>query len=172
MLDAEVVVGSLVITPPVIVIKNEMLAFVAHDFSDALEISRVLGDDESTRIVRNYHSGGVDITALIVNRSGILSGSDGDVRRILPVAILRPVGSGNVNRIIGIIKTFLVIVSSGEREKVCQPVVYRGERSRVRAIDGINLRAARRRCRYAENVAGNFLRLIQDGAILSEKRLR
>lgn len=160
MLDAEVMIGCLVITATVVVIQNQMLAFVAHDFGNALEIFSMFGNDKRTRLVGNDHSGGIYITALIVDRSSVLRRADRDVRRIPAVAVLRPVGAGDINCVIRIIKSSPVIILCGKHEKIGQSAVNRGKRLRVRAIDRVNVRSARRGRGNAENVAGNSLRLI------------
>lgn len=46
MYTTTAVVGGLRIEPSIVVIQNQVLAFVTHDIGDALPISFVLGDDK------------------------------------------------------------------------------------------------------------------------------
>ena len=74
-----------------------MLALVPDDIRDAFEIFCMLGDDECARIIGDYHSRRINKAALIVDRTGILVCSDGNVRRIFPLTVLRTVSPGDID---------------------------------------------------------------------------
>src|SRR5437879_4109574 len=66
----------------VVVKEDEMLALVTNNVLDAIEVLCVLGDQESTRLGGDHHSRGVDESALIEDRAGVLGRANRDVRRI------------------------------------------------------------------------------------------
>ena len=74
------VIGSPFVERAVVVVKHQMLAFVADDVRDALEISLMFGDDESAGVQSQYHSGSRDVAALIVVAPGVLACPDSYVR--------------------------------------------------------------------------------------------
>ncbi len=51
MTAALTVVGGSVVEPAVVVIENKMLAFVAHDFGNAMKIFCMFGENERARII-------------------------------------------------------------------------------------------------------------------------
>ena len=73
------VVGGFVIKPSVIVIKDEVLAFIAHDIGNTLKIFGVFGENKCARIICQTHSRRVNKAALVINASGILRRADSDV---------------------------------------------------------------------------------------------
>jgi len=56
-----------------------MLAFVADNVRNAIEIFGVLGYDESRRSEVDHHSRRVNISALVIDRAGVLRGSNGNI---------------------------------------------------------------------------------------------
>lgn len=159
---AAAVVGGFIITPAVVVIENQMLALVADGFGNAPEIRRMFGDQKSVRIIAENHSRRVDESALIVNASGILPGIDGDVGRIAPFTVARPVGPADKDRVIGIVQFSRISVFSRDGEQFAQTGIDRVEHLRARPLYRINARAFRRLRKITEAVARNLLRLTDD----------
>ncbi len=67
MSAAFAVVGGLVVKPAVVLVKNEMLAFITNHIGYAPEIFRMFGDDKSAGLVSQNHSRRVNKTALVIN---------------------------------------------------------------------------------------------------------
>src|SRR5437764_8089552 len=100
-----------------------MLAFVAHDIRNASEISFMFRDDKGTRVEGHDHPGGIDIAALIVVAACVLSSRDSYVRRIIALTVLNPVCARYKNRVIRVIQSRCVPVTTGDVEKLCKTIV-------------------------------------------------
>src|SRR5215203_7289769 len=104
MAPAFAMVGRLRVSPPVVVIKDEVFALVANDVGDSVEIFCVLGDDEGHRTERDDHPGRINVTALVIIGARVLGGSDRYVRRVLTGSILISIRICYEDRVIGIIQ--------------------------------------------------------------------
>ena len=78
-------VGCGFVEPAIVVIEDDVFALVSHYIRDAPEVTVVLGDDESARIVSEHHSRSVNEATLIVNRFGVLPGAHRNVREYWPL---------------------------------------------------------------------------------------
>jgi len=65
-------VGRLRIPPAIVVVKHEVLALKPHDIRNAVHVLRMFGYHESHRVERDHHTCRIDISALVIIRSGIL----------------------------------------------------------------------------------------------------
>src|SRR5919108_500356 len=79
---AAAVVGGLLVEASVVVVEDDVLALVARDVRDALEVALVLGDEEGALLRREHHPGGVDVAALVVDAAGVLGRAQRDVGRV------------------------------------------------------------------------------------------
>ena len=73
MTAAAAMIGCPFIKGAIVVIENDVLAFVSHHISNPAEIAAMLGYYESAGIERQHHSRRVNETALIVVRARVLS---------------------------------------------------------------------------------------------------
>jgi hypothetical protein len=90
-----------------------MFALVPDHIGDTVEISCMLGDDECGRLVRDHHTGGVDISALVENCSGVLGCPDRYVWRVLADSVLCAISTADVNCVITIIKAISKPIPKG-----------------------------------------------------------
>ena len=158
MAAAATVVCRLLVQPAVVVIEDEMLAFVAHDVGDAAEISLVFGDDKGARLISQDHPGSINVAALVVNAPGILQGRDGDVRRICALVISGPIRARDENCVGGIICPRTITPAARDGEEFRKAVVNGSHHIRIRHRPGKDLDALRCPYRIIETVAGNLLR--------------
>lgn len=166
MSPAAAVIGSLRIAVAVVVVKDQVFAFEPDDVGNALKVRTMLRDDESARVERDYHAGSINITALIVHGSCILSGPDSDVRRISSGAVAAAVCPGYIYCIVGIIELSAVTVPPRDGKKITKPAVYRREHRGRRTAYGKNVRPAGRSACDPELVAGYTLRFGQHLPVL------
>src|SRR5687767_977903 len=96
---AAAMVGGLRISPPVVVIEHQVLAFEANKVGHAAQVAFVLGYDERGRLVRYDHPCYVDITAFVIFGPSILGRTDGDVGRVIAIGVLLAVRTADVDRI-------------------------------------------------------------------------
>src|SRR5687767_1680041 len=101
MSAALTVIGGLIIKPAVVVIQNEMFAFEPDDIGNSLIILCVFGNNKRHRLISQNHSRRIDKPALIIDASGVLSGTDGNIGRIIFIAVCDAVGFSDKNRVIG-----------------------------------------------------------------------
>src|SRR5690348_6210383 len=79
-------------SPAVVVVKDDMLAFVSDDVADSVEVFGMFSNKKRSGSERSNHSRGVNITALVVERTRILGSSHSDIRRIPALSIFEPIG--------------------------------------------------------------------------------
>ena len=144
MAAAAAVIHGRRITLPVIVIEDQVLALVSNDIRDAFQLLCVFGDQKGARVVADDHSGRVNETTLIVDRTRILGCTDGDVRRISAFAILGPISTCYVDRIIGIIQASAVTVLVRENKEVSEAFIDDSKHGGLWARHRINLSSLRR----------------------------
>lgn len=126
MSAAAAVIGRLLVPGTVVVIQDQVFALVSDNVRYSLQVAGVFGDHECGRAVRYDHSGGVDVAALVVCRAGVLSRSDGDVRRIISGAVFIAIRLRDKYRVIRVIQITCVAVLAGDGEKIGEPAVDRG----------------------------------------------
>ena len=112
------VVGGGRISAAVVVVKNEVFALVPYNIGYTVQIACVLSDDKRSWLIRDDHSGSINIAALIINGPGVLRRSHGDVWRIDATGIGRTVGTSDVDRVVCVAKSISVSAAAGGREKV------------------------------------------------------
>lgn len=110
------VIGGSLIKSAVVVVKNQMLAFVADDVCDAPEIPVVLGDDKGAGVIGQHHSGGVDKAALVVAATGVLARADRHIRRIVAARIFRPVSPRDEDSVGRMSEARSIAVAAGDVE--------------------------------------------------------
>ncbi|PYS46181.1 MAG: hypothetical protein DMF68_19885 [Acidobacteria bacterium] len=110
------VVRSLFIKRAVVVVKDQMLAFVADHIRYAPEISFVLRNDEGAGVERHDHSSSVDVAALIVVASGVLARRNSYVWRIVALAILCSVCAGDEDCVVRVVQTVRIAVTMRDIE--------------------------------------------------------
>src|SRR5689334_14483808 len=123
MSTASAVVSGFRIPASVIVIEDQMLAFVSDDIGYTIEILCVLRDHEGHRTERHDHSRSVNKSTLIILRSGVLSRSNSDIRRVLPGAITIAVCISNENGICGVVQIPRVPVLASDCKKIRQSLI-------------------------------------------------
>src|SRR5438067_7706170 len=140
----------------VVVIENEMLAFIADDVRDALKVSFMFRDDEGARVESQHHSGGINVAALIVVAPGILSGRHSDVRRVSALTILRPVSARDEDRVERVIQACCITVTTRDSEKLRQTIINRLQDFCARRFHGKHTRATRRSSEDWKIISGNL----------------
>src|SRR5512132_281852 len=123
---ATVVCGTLVETT-VVVVKNEVLAFISDDVRNPPPVALVFGDDESCRIEREDHSRRINITTLIVTAAGVLSGGDSNVRGVLSRTVFAAIGPRDKDSVVAIVQAIAISVTLSHSEELCESAIDRVE---------------------------------------------
>jgi hypothetical protein len=123
---ATVVCGTLVETT-VVVVKNEVLAFISDDVRNPLPVALVFGDDESCRVEREDHSRRINITTLIVTAAGVLSGGDSNVRGVLSRTVFAAIGPRDKDSVVAIVQAIAISVTLSHSEELCESAIDRVE---------------------------------------------
>lgn len=165
MTAALTMIGGFRVEFAVVVIKNQMLAFKPHNVGNTLEIFRMFSKNKRARIISQDHSRRVNETALVVNAARVLRRTDGDVGRVIFVAVLRSVGFSDKDCVIGIVQTPLIFVFLSYCEKVAQAIINCVQHFRIRLFDGINTRAFRRLSENRKTIVGDSSRFIYQCAV-------
>lgn len=159
------VVSGRLVAGAVVVVKHQVLAFVAHDIADALPISFVLGDDEGARLKGENHSSSVDEAALIVDASGILRGGQGDVRRVCAAAVFGSVSARDEDSVVAVIETCAVAVTASDGEELCEAVINGAQHLRAGACPSQHMHPARRLARHRKGIFGDSFGACDESAV-------
>ena len=156
----------------VVVIEDDVLAFVPDDVADAVEIFCVFGYQKSSRRKRSDQPGGVDIAAFVIYGTRVLGGSDRDIGRILAIDVLETIGLCDEDRVVSVIEVSTITVLTGDGKEVRQAVIDSRKHRRIWRINSIDSRSFGRFADYGKVIAAYAFGLADQIPALGVRRRR
>ena len=157
MAAAAAVVGGPLIERPIIVVKNQMLALKANDVRDAGKISIVFCDYEGRRVKGQHHTCRIDKATLIIISAGVLLGRQGNIRRVLSLAVFGSIGARDKDGVIAESHAIAIAMTLRNLEKIRKSLIDCIQNFGSGHPSREDVHAAWCRDDQRKNVAGNLL---------------